>query len=53
MLEEAKEALAAGADVVEIRLDYLDSFDAEHDLPVLLEGCPLPAVVTYRPDWEG
>ena len=53
MLEEAAEAVVAGADVLELRLDYLDSFNVESDLPELLSNCPLPAIVTYRPHWEG
>ena len=52
MLAEAQEALAAGADLVELRIDYLSSLSPEQDLPRLLHGCPLPAIVTYRPDWE-
>lgn len=53
MLAEAAEAVAAGADTVELRLDFLRDFDPQRDLPRLLQGCPLPAVVTYRPTWEG
>lgn len=53
MLQEAQEALTAQADIVELRLDYLDQFDPETDLPLLLNQCPLPAIVTYRPSWEG
>ena len=53
MLAEAQEAAAAGADIVELRLDYLEAFAPENDLPALLEGCPLPAIVTFRPTWEG
>ncbi len=53
MLAEAQEALAAGADIVEIRLDYLENFSPETDLPTLLESCPLPVIVTFRPTWEG
>ena len=53
MLAEAAEAVASGADTVELRLDFLQDFDPQQDLPRLLQGCPLPAVVTYRPTWEG
>ena len=53
MLAEAQEAVAAGADIVELRLDYLENFDAQRDLPPLVTSCPLPVIVTYRPDWEG
>jgi len=53
MLSEAKEAVAASADIVELRLDYLQDFNPEKDLKMLLDNCPLPSVVTYRPHWEG
>lgn len=53
MLAEAQEAVANGADIVELRLDYLARLDPEADLPRLLQQCPLPAIVTYRPVWEG
>ena len=52
-LEELREAEAAGADVVELRLDFLERFDAAADLPALLAGTRLPAIVTYRASWEG
>lgn len=53
MLAEAQEAVANGADIVELRLDYLEAFSPETDLARLLSQCPLPAIVTYRPVWEG
>ncbi|KAI3438702.1 hypothetical protein D9Q98_001122 [Chlorella vulgaris] len=53
MLAEAKEAVQKGADIVEIRLDYLQQLDPEKDVPSLLHLCPLPAIITYRPVWEG
>ena len=53
MLDEAQEAIAAGADIVELRIDYLTDFHPESDLPQLLNGCSIPAIVTYRPSWEG
>lgn len=53
MLAEAQEAVQNGADIVELRLDYLESFSPEADLPRLLKECPLPAIATYRPVWEG
>ncbi len=55
-LEEIKLAAAAGADVVELRADYLKDFDAETDVKRLLDACAtvaLPAIFTYRPIWEG
>uniref|UniRef100_A0A0E0FLP3 Shikimate dehydrogenase n=1 Tax=Oryza nivara TaxID=4536 RepID=A0A0E0FLP3_ORYNI len=54
MRADAAAAAAAGADLVEIRLDFIGSkFRPREDLPRLLRGCPLPAIVTYRPNWEG
>jgi len=53
MLAEAQEAQRAGADIVELRIDYLESFSPEADLPVLIQKCGLPVIVTYRPTWEG
>lgn len=50
---QAAEAKAEGADIVELRLDYLDKLETAEDLLELIVGCPLPAVVTYRPTWEG
>ena len=52
-LVELREAEAAGADVVELRLDFLQGFQPATDLPALLAGTKLPAIVTYRPNWEG
>ncbi len=44
-----EEARRAGADLCELRLDYVRA----PDLPRLLAGRPLPAVATARPKWEG
>lgn len=41
-------AAAMGADVVELRLDYLSSFQPRSDLQRLLTNRPLPVLVTYR-----
>ena len=53
MLEEAQEAVQAGATIVELRIDFLKHFEPELDLQQLLAECPLPCIVTYRPAWEG
>ncbi|KAJ1695239.1 hypothetical protein LUZ63_011937 [Rhynchospora breviuscula] len=45
--------LRLGADVVELRLDCLSSLQPRSDLERLLTNRPLPALVTYRPKWEG
>ncbi|CAL4963625.1 unnamed protein product [Urochloa decumbens] len=53
MVADAAAAAAAGGDLVEIRLDFIQGFRPREHLPLLLRGCPLPALVTYRPSWEG
>ena len=45
-------AAEAGADIAELRLDYLDRVDRA-DLHGLLEGRPLPVIVTCRPVRQG
>ena len=41
----SSKAVANGADIVELRLDYLDwSFDASRDLAPLLAECPVPVI---------
>lgn len=53
MIADAAAAAATGGDMVEIRLDFIQGFRPREHLPALLRGCPLPALVTYRPVWEG
>ncbi|XP_062198894.1 bifunctional 3-dehydroquinate dehydratase/shikimate dehydrogenase, chloroplastic-like isoform X1 [Phragmites australis] len=53
MEADAAAAAASGGDLVEIRLDFIEGFRPREHLPRLLRGCPLPALVTYRPNWEG
>lgn len=53
MLGDAAAAAAMGADLVELRLDHLSSFQPRPDLQRLLSSRPLPVLVTYRPKWEG
>ncbi|XP_068658361.1 bifunctional 3-dehydroquinate dehydratase/shikimate dehydrogenase, chloroplastic isoform X2 [Aristolochia californica] len=53
MLLEMGRAKISGADIVEIRLDHLSGFNPSTDLEILLKDRPLPALVTYRPKWEG
>lgn len=53
MLQEAREAKTAGADIVELRIDFLDAFHPREDLPRLLRESDMPAIVTFRPKWEG
>ncbi len=50
-LADANAAQAAGADLVELRLDrFTDDRDAAANL---INDCPLPTIVTIRPEWEG
>lgn len=53
MLILMNKAKKCGADLVEVRLDYLASFDPLNDVTVLIKRCPLPTLFTYRPKWEG
>lgn len=43
-------AKAKEADIVEIRLDHLKSFDPHADIEKLIKECPLPTLFTYRFD---
>ncbi|XP_010674967.2 bifunctional 3-dehydroquinate dehydratase/shikimate dehydrogenase, chloroplastic isoform X2 [Beta vulgaris subsp. vulgaris] len=52
MLVEVRKAKQEGADMVELRLDYLNSINP-CDLQVLLEHSCLSTLVTIRPTWEG
>lgn len=53
MASEMVAAKSQGADLVEIRLDHLASFDPVVDLPFLISNRCLPVLITYRPVWEG
>ena len=52
-LEDIDQAVLDGADIVELRIDFLKNLHAARDLQVLLKACPVPCIVTYRPSWEG
>lgn len=52
-LRQVRQATEAGADSVELRLDFLEDFDASQTLELLLGSCALPAIVTCRAGWEG
>ena len=47
-IAEMEEAKAVGADVVEIRFDYISDFNPDTDIKALLDARVLPAIVTYR-----
>lgn len=53
MVELMHMAKLKGADIVEVRLDHLKSFEARPDIEKLIKDCPLPTLFTYRPIWEG
>ena len=53
MLAERAHALAAGADAVEIRLDFLQTRPSDDDLQRLLVDCPVETIMTYRPIRQG
>ncbi|KAJ3669658.1 hypothetical protein LUZ60_011608 [Juncus effusus] len=53
MQSDMVKAKSLGADLVEIRLDFLRHFQPSTDLPKLLSDRPLPALITFRPKWEG
>ena len=46
-------AAEAGADAVELRLDYLDPRPGRQDIADLLAGAPIETIVTCRPTAEG
>jgi len=53
MEREMAEAVEAGAQIIELRLDFLANLNPARDLPKLVAACPVPAIVTFRPKWEG
>ncbi|MCL7043078.1 hypothetical protein MKW94_003507 [Papaver nudicaule] len=54
MFTDMDEAKEIGVDIVEIRLDYLSSFNPHQDLPALIKNCStMLTLFTCRPKWEG
>nr|AAS76684.1 At3g06350 [Arabidopsis thaliana] len=53
MVIETSKAHELGADLVEIRLDWLKDFNPLEDLKTIIKKSPLPTLFTYRPKWEG
>ncbi|KAL6535357.1 hypothetical protein OROMI_026731 [Orobanche minor] len=53
VVELMHKAKLKGADIVEIRLDHLKTFNPHADIEKLIKECPLPTLFTYRPIWEG
>jgi 3-dehydroquinate dehydratase/shikimate dehydrogenase len=52
MKARMEEAARTGADLAELRLDYLRDL-TEHDVRDLVAGRPCPVIVTVRAAWEG
>lgn len=52
-IAELREAFACGADIVELRLDFLMDLDVEKHIVRLLAASRLPVIATCRPEWEG
>ncbi|GFH13789.1 bifunctional 3-dehydroquinate dehydratase/shikimate dehydrogenase, chloroplastic [Haematococcus lacustris] len=48
-IHEIEEVERAGADIVELRLDYIKDFDTERDLARIMASCSRPYIVTFRP----
>lgn len=48
MLGLMLKAKNSGADLVEVRLDHLKSFNPSSDIEILIKHCPLPTLFTYR-----
>ncbi|XP_038717846.1 bifunctional 3-dehydroquinate dehydratase/shikimate dehydrogenase, chloroplastic-like isoform X2 [Tripterygium wilfordii] len=53
MVSDMHRAKAQGADLVEVRLDYINNFQPFPDLEIILKNKPLPVLIVYRPKWEG
>ena len=53
-LRDVRGAVEKGADIVELRVDFLGAAAEVADaLEALIETGPVPVIVTYRPTWEG
>lgn len=48
MVSDMCKAKGLGADLAEIRLDYLKTFNHNEDLKRLVKECPLPTLFCYR-----
>lgn len=48
MVIQMNKAKLCGADLVEVRLDSLNTFTAPKDIQTLINQCPLPTLFTYR-----
>lgn len=48
MVTDIDRAKASGADLVEIRLDSLKTFNADEDIETIIKASPLRTLFTYR-----
>lgn len=48
MVSDMGKAKAEGADIVEVRLDSIHSFQPRRDLEIILKNKPLPVLIVYR-----
>lgn len=48
MLLLMRKAKELGADLVEVRVDFLKNFNPRQDLEILIKQAPLPTLITYR-----
>ncbi|XP_031270968.1 bifunctional 3-dehydroquinate dehydratase/shikimate dehydrogenase, chloroplastic-like isoform X1 [Pistacia vera] len=53
MVSDMDRAKAEGADIVELRLDFIRNFQPRRDLEIILKNKPLPVLIVYRPKWAG
>lgn len=48
MVELMYKAKLKGADLVEVRLDHMKTFNPDVDIEKMIKECPLPTLFTYR-----
>ncbi|KAK6911473.1 3-dehydroquinate dehydratase type I [Dillenia turbinata] len=53
MVDQVSCAKAQGADMVEIRLDFIDNFRSQEHLQIILKNKPLPVIIAYRSKEDG
>ncbi|KAK7258766.1 hypothetical protein RIF29_24351 [Crotalaria pallida] len=53
IVSDMYQAKAQGADLVEVRLDYISNLDRHNDLQTIISNKPLPVLLVYRPKQEG
>ncbi|KAK6915503.1 Protein kinase domain [Dillenia turbinata] len=53
MVSQMSCAKAQGADMVEIRLDFINNFRPQEHLQIILKNKPLPVIIAYRSKEDG